>query len=106
MNVGDHVSILAPSILQCGLLLKQGFSLPDGPVCFQVNNSQEIILYFTENTVLITEVQDMWEYGQRNIEEGVIIMSQFPNKSILAATDFSEYSKVALDICLGASRCM
>jgi nucleotide-binding universal stress UspA family protein len=33
-------------------------------------------------------------------------MSQFPNKSILAATDFSEYSKVALDICLGVSRCM
>ncbi len=33
-------------------------------------------------------------------------MSQFPNKRILAATDFSEYSKVALDICLGVSRCM
>ncbi len=33
-------------------------------------------------------------------------MSQFPNKSILIATDFSEYSKVALDICIGASRCM
>ena len=33
-------------------------------------------------------------------------MSQFPNKSILAATDFSEYSKAALDICLSASRCM
>lgn len=33
-------------------------------------------------------------------------MSQFPNKSILTATDFSEYSKVALDICLGASGCM
>ena len=33
-------------------------------------------------------------------------MSQFPNRSILVATDFSEYSKTALDICLGASRCM
>ncbi len=33
-------------------------------------------------------------------------MSQFPNKCILTATDFSEYSKVALDICLGVSRCM
>ncbi|MFQ5786950.1 MAG: universal stress protein [Thermodesulfobacteriota bacterium] len=33
-------------------------------------------------------------------------MSQFPNKCILAATDFSEYSKVALDICLGVARCM
>jgi nucleotide-binding universal stress UspA family protein len=33
-------------------------------------------------------------------------MSQFPNKSILVAIDFSEYSKVALDICLGASGCM
>ena len=33
-------------------------------------------------------------------------MSQFPNKSILVAIDFSEYSKVALDICLGVSRCM
>ncbi|MFV1975480.1 MAG: universal stress protein [Candidatus Scalindua sp.] len=33
-------------------------------------------------------------------------MSQFPNKSILVATDFSEYSKVALDICLGTCRCM
>ncbi|MGR3294383.1 MAG: universal stress protein [Candidatus Scalindua sp.] len=33
-------------------------------------------------------------------------MSQFPNKNILVAIDFSEYSKVALDICLGASRCM
>ena len=33
-------------------------------------------------------------------------MSQFPNKCILTATDFSEYSKVALDICLGVARCM
>ena len=33
-------------------------------------------------------------------------MSQFPNKSILAATDFSEYSKTALNICLGVYRCM
>ena len=33
-------------------------------------------------------------------------MNQFPNKSILAATDFSEYSKTALDICLGVYRCM
>ena len=33
-------------------------------------------------------------------------MSQFPNKCILTATDFSEYSKVALDICLGVSKCM
>lgn len=33
-------------------------------------------------------------------------MSQFPNKSILVATDFSEYSKVALDICLGTCKCM
>ncbi len=33
-------------------------------------------------------------------------MSQFPNKSILAATDFSEYSKTALDMCLGVYRCM
>ncbi len=33
-------------------------------------------------------------------------MSQFPNKCILTATDFSEYSKVALDICLAVSRCM
>lgn len=33
-------------------------------------------------------------------------MSLFPNKCILTATDFSEYSKVALDICLGVSRCM
>ncbi|MCR4289767.1 MAG: universal stress protein [Candidatus Scalindua sp.] len=33
-------------------------------------------------------------------------MSQFPNKSILTATDFSEYSKIALDMCLGAYRCM
>jgi nucleotide-binding universal stress UspA family protein len=33
-------------------------------------------------------------------------MSQFPNKSILVTIDFSEYSKTALDICLGASRCM
>lgn len=33
-------------------------------------------------------------------------MSQFSNKCILTATDFSEYSKVALDICLGVARCM
>ncbi len=33
-------------------------------------------------------------------------MSQFPNRCILAATDFSEYSKVALNICLGVSKCM
>ncbi|KHE92114.1 MAG: universal stress protein [Candidatus Scalindua rubra] len=33
-------------------------------------------------------------------------MSQFPNKSILTATDFSEYSKITLDMCLGAYRCM
>ncbi len=33
-------------------------------------------------------------------------MSLFVHKRILVATDFSEYSKVALDICLGASKCM
>lgn len=33
-------------------------------------------------------------------------MSQFPNKTILAATDFSEYSKTAINICLGVYRCM
>ncbi len=33
-------------------------------------------------------------------------MSLFAHKRILVATDFSEYSKVALDICLGASKCM
>ncbi len=33
-------------------------------------------------------------------------MSQFVNKCVLIATDFSEYSKVALDICLGVSKCM
>jgi nucleotide-binding universal stress UspA family protein len=33
-------------------------------------------------------------------------MSQFPNKCVLVATDFSEYSRIALDICLGASKCM
>ena len=33
-------------------------------------------------------------------------MSQFANKCVLVATDFSEYSKVALDICLGVSKCM
>ncbi len=33
-------------------------------------------------------------------------MSQFVNKCVLVATDFSEYSKVALDICLGVSKCM
>lgn len=33
-------------------------------------------------------------------------MSQFPNRCILTATDFSEYSKVALDICLGVTKCM
>ncbi len=33
-------------------------------------------------------------------------MSQFANKCVLVATDFSEYSKVALDISLSASRCM
>ncbi|ODS31676.1 MAG: universal stress protein [Candidatus Scalindua rubra] len=33
-------------------------------------------------------------------------MSLFVHKRILIATDFSEFSKVALDICLGVSRCM
>ena len=33
-------------------------------------------------------------------------MSQFPNKCILTTINFSEYSKIALDICLGVSRCM
>jgi nucleotide-binding universal stress UspA family protein len=33
-------------------------------------------------------------------------MSLFVHKRILVATDFSECSKVALDICLGASKCM
>ncbi|MHC4268471.1 MAG: universal stress protein [Planctomycetota bacterium] len=33
-------------------------------------------------------------------------MRFFANKRVLVATDFSEYSKVAFDICLGASRCM
>jgi nucleotide-binding universal stress UspA family protein len=33
-------------------------------------------------------------------------MSRFPNKCILTATDFSEYSKIALGICLGVSKCM
>ena len=33
-------------------------------------------------------------------------MSLFAHKRILVAIDFSEYSKIALDICLGASKCM
>ncbi|MFQ5965883.1 MAG: universal stress protein, partial [Candidatus Scalinduaceae bacterium] len=33
-------------------------------------------------------------------------MSQFANKCVLVSTDFSEYSKVALDICLEISKCM
>ncbi len=33
-------------------------------------------------------------------------MKFFANKRILVATDFSEFSKAAFDICLGTSRCM
>ncbi len=43
---------------------------------------------------------------QKKLKKRITTMSLFVHKRILVATDFSEYSKVALDLCLGASKCM
>ncbi len=43
---------------------------------------------------------------QKKLKKRITTMSLFVHKRILVATDFSEYSKVALDSCLGASKCM